>query len=182
MRSAKKIVPLFLLLLIFGSAESQPTIPDGFSWASTGPKGCKFLLPKGWHVKTEEVKGTYGVFITKEKLEKEKTFETGFTLNVIKEIKKKTGLVASQYALRFVYNVANEKEVVKELWSSESGSFQGTGIRIRDQFKIIHFLLNANDRTDTLFVSIFESTARKWESEWQIGRIIMTHMKLDSEI
>lgn len=180
MNIIKKGIFILLLFVIHYPAHADRAILDGFEWAGTGPGKCEFLKPEGWFLRTEELKGTYGVFITKEKIEKGKNFKTGFSLNVVKNIKAKTGATASQYALAFVLQSTKNKEIVKKPWSFNNEPFKCYGVQVKDNAKVIHYMLLANTKTDTLFVTFFESPPNKWIEAWGIGNVILNNMKIDS--
>ena len=180
-----KISIAFILTLLF-SMSSYSEIPtnDEFSWSSSGPGESDFLKPKGWFLKKESKAGTYAIFITKENIDKEGVFQTGLTVNVLKGISKKTGNPASLYAHKFI-TIAAQKEKNKILvkpWLVESGPFKGYGIRVQDEVKILHYMLIANDKEDTLFLTIFEAKPKDWDKAWKYGEVILNNMKLDDEV
>lgn len=164
------------------SVEAATPIKEGFSWAKSGPGETDFLVPNGWFLKTEQHKGTYAVFITKEDLSKVKEFQTGFSVNVIGNIVKKTGSKPSEYAQAFISLSVKNKEVVQKPWMFESGKIKGFGIQVKDEVKIMHYLLLANDVTDTLFITFFESPPSEWKEAWSIGENILNNLKIDDEV
>jgi hypothetical protein len=43
-------------------------------------------------------------------------------------------------------------------------------------------LLIANDKTGTLFLTIFEAPTANWDEAWKTGEVILRKMLLDDEI
>jgi len=181
MKFYKKALCILMLVICF-PAYAERIIPDGFSWADTGPQESDFLKPDDWFLKIEEVKGIYAVFITKEKIENGKEFQTGFSLNVIKNIKKKTNVAPSLYAQAFVEQATKDKVITKSPWAVNAGPFKGFGVQVKDSVKTMHYMLIANDKTNTLFIAFFESPPNEWNEAWKIGQVIFNNMKLDDQI
>lgn len=180
----KVSIKAFALVILLNTTPllAEVDIPEGFSWIDTGPGESKFLKPDGWFVRTEEIKGTYGIFISKEKIEDSKQFQTGFSVNVIRNVDKKTGAPAEQYALAFISQANKTKEVVTPPWGLEAGPFKGYGIQVKDDVKVIHYMLVANTKTNTLFLTFYEAPPEEWQDAWKIGKVILNNMQLDDQV
>jgi hypothetical protein len=161
---------------------AETTLKEGFSWAKSGPGETDFLIPENWFLKIEQHEGTYAIFITQEDLTKVKEFQTGFTVNVIGNISKKTGVKPSQYAQAFILDSLKGKEVVQKPWGLENDKIKGFGIQVKDKIKIMHYMLLANDSTNTLFITFFESPPAEWEDAWHIGNYILNNIRVDDEV
>ena len=124
------------------------------------------------------------IFITKENIEDNKEFKTGFSINIIKEISKKISITPSKYAEKFIslifYN--KEKEIIQKPWKLNNEILTSYGIQYKDNVKIMHQLLIANDKTDTLFIMWFESPPELWKENWKIGSIILNNLQIDGKV
>jgi hypothetical protein len=148
---------LFSTLLL--SAPNLPDPPDGFSWKRLEEVRATFLLPNGWHVNSEERGVTHAYFFTPEKLKKDVLFDTGLTINVVKDPTEKDAVA---YAQAFVAKSAQLFETIKQ-WQLEVGSFHGFGILTRqvtgakEPMHVIGYLAIGNARTNTFYLLVFES-------------------------
>ncbi len=179
-----KIAITFILTLLFSMSTYSEELSNDFLWSSSGPGESDFLSPKDWFVKRENKGNTYAVFITKEDIDKNGVFQTGLTVNVIKGISAKTGDAASLYAHKFITLAAQKEKnkVIVKPWLVEAGPFKGYGVRVQDKVKILHYILIANDKKDTLFLIIFEAKPEDWDDAWRYGEVILNNMKLDDEV
>src|SRR5262245_48628161 len=78
---------LIILLVMIAALPSLvalelPAAPDGFAWHEAPEIKGAFLVPAGWHVFTEQAKGTLAYFVTEESFAPPDYFKTGVTINV----------------------------------------------------------------------------------------------------
>lgn len=179
------LIKMIIILLITSTfLFASPEAPKGFKWANSGPGESNFLIPKKWFLKIEKLDGTFALFITKEKIEDGKEFKTGFSLNAINRISKKAKVLPSKYAERFISYIVTKmnKEIIQKPWKRKNKMFTSYGMQYKDNVKTMHYLLIANDSTDTLFITWFESPPDEWDDAWKIGNTILNNLLLDSEI
>ena len=177
-----KILLILLTSIILASANDKNDTK--FQWVESGLGDSEFLKPKNWFVKASYQKGHYAFFISKEKISKDQNFTTGFTLNFNSHISKKTDNIPSEYAKQWIQNISKlkNKKVIVKPWEFTNNILKAFGIRVKDNEKIIHYMLIANDNTDSLFIMLFESPLKQWDEEWKIGNNIMNNLRLDTEI
>ena len=172
-----------LCLVALGTAEinaappKAPAPPKGFQWVGSTEIGCLFLKPDGWHVKKEKAGDTEALFITKENIETEGKFTTGFSANVIARIRRKTGMPPSRYMARLVEELSEGHKVLLDLPPKKPGRITGYVLRTQDNELVVHHYLLADDQTDKLYITYFESPVAEWESAqkyWEpmMGKII----------
>lgn len=179
-----RIIPFFLAMLICGAAHAGPDSEAGAvrSLVHTGPGDSKFFVPQNWFLKTEILKGTFAIFISKEDIDKEKLFKTGFSLNVIVDIPAKSDALPSEYANAFVSLAGKKKETLIKPWGRKVGPFIVFGTRVKDNVKIMEYLLVANDKTGTLYLAWFEAPTNDWDKEWPAGKAILQSALFDPKI
>src|SRR5215471_19269896 len=98
----KYVLTLILTTIVSLGAEAPlPPAPSGFSWQRLDTIKCAVLKPDGWFFKQTRKGQTDGFFITKEDIDKAGVFQTGLTLNCIRDVPKKTGKTPSEYAASF---------------------------------------------------------------------------------
>ncbi|WP_309020942.1 hypothetical protein [Pelagicoccus sp. SDUM812003] len=177
---------LTLLAIPLLASTELPTPPDGYSWKPILEGQSALLIPEGWHFKSQHGKSTDGFFVSKEDIEKEGKFDTGLSLNLIRDVKKSTQYTPTQYSIGMMSQIEKEKEVLL-VDSKDAGPFKAITIRYRDVKQglpdvVIHNLFIANDQTGTLWFYMFESPEREWESAWKIGDTILSHLLIETEI
>lgn len=180
---------IYFLVLVFTAccaATELPVAPGGFKWQEASGLKVALLRPIGWFYKEDQSGTTTALFITKESIQKKEKFETGLTLNCVRDIPAKAGMAPSAYAIAFAQQAATTHKL-DEQTDFDQGPFKAVRFRYVDAPKgmtsvtICHLLI-ANDRTGTLFLVIFEAPTKNWESEWKIGEVIFKKMLLDDEI
>jgi hypothetical protein len=179
---AKRAVALLLGLSAALLAEEMPPTPKGFSWKRLEAIKAAFLMPDGWHFKEEEKQGARGYFISQEDIDVAGSFETGLTINV--QTFKRDKAVARAAQVVAALSEANE---VLHTWTTEAGVLKGFGCRVRETEKghpplIMHALAIGNERTNTLYLLIFESPEASWDKAWAKGQVMLEKFLLDDEI
>lgn len=180
---------LTILFLVFAfglRADDQlPFPPSGFSWQRLAQIKSVLLKPDSWHFKHSKKGQTDGFFITKEDIDKAGVFKTGLTLNCVRDIPKKSGLSPSSYAAALADAAAKKFQLV-ERSASKQGPFRAVRFRYvdapvgKESITVCHVLF-ANDKTGTLFWTIFEAPTTNWDEAWKSGEIILKKMLLDDE-
>ncbi|MCX6338459.1 MAG: hypothetical protein NTX71_00875 [Candidatus Aureabacteria bacterium] len=155
----RKFMALFVIVpisLCLAGQSKRPSAPKGFSWKHIEDIKGIFLVPDGWHFKSEFKKGIYSCFITKENIDEKGEYQTGLAIHAIKKSHLETGIPPSKYASQFINQLGSSKEVLKVLkkWRSDQGSFKGFGLtyegKHHDKPITVYNLLLANDKTGTL--------------------------------
>jgi hypothetical protein len=106
------------------------------------------------------------------------------SINVIKNISKKTSVTPSKYSKKFISIVFHDKEkiIIKKPWQFRNNDLTSYSIQFKDNIKTMHLLLIANDKTDTLFIMWFESPPNSWDKNWKIGNTILNNLQIDEKI
>lgn len=187
-----KTTSILLLVLLFtqqlfSTPKDFPSPPEGFTWKHIEEIKGAFLSPIDWYYKETRKNNTLGIFITKENIDKEGMFLTGFTVNILKNVKQSTNMAPSEFAYKFISTASKSKPVVKEMWSNNMGPFTAYGVRLKNEDKqlgdyITHHLVIANDSTGTVYMCIFEAPEKAWATAWKQGEVIMQKLFIDSTI
>lgn len=165
---------------VLADTPKLPSPPDGFDWQWCDDVRVGLLRPNKWHFKTEKKGETLAYFVTKEKIDGNKGFSTGLTLNVIPHVGKKNGGSASDYARRFVREAIQDKKTVLEvLPPKKAGPANTFGCRIKKDGSTTHYFLIADDRQDKLYLFFFESPSEEWDSAWKTGDQILKKLMVD---
>jgi hypothetical protein len=180
MKRFLSIALLSVLVVCTITAIDVPPPPTGFTWQEISELKAALLRPNGWFFKRQENKGTLAYFITKENIEINGQFQTGLTVNVFRLKKDR----AVEKGKRFIEDLATRKHAEK--WAQEAGPFKEFGCLTKDTDAtgtiVMHTLMVANPKTNTLYLFIFESPEANWDSAWKIGKPIMDSLALDDEI
>lgn len=148
-----------------------PAAPAGFMWRRY--QDVVFLVPAEW--RENELRSTdMSVYAASpESFTQTQLFETGFTIQIIVEPKRKRGIEAKKAALVYLRQFLNahKREDVMILDQKTDGDAEMTFFRFRDQPPgqtpiIVHKYLIANNATDVVHVFTFESPAASWDNAW----------------
>ncbi len=178
----RKVFPLAFLLLFATAlpAADPPKAPAGFSWKNVASIKAAFLLPDKWFFKEELRKDVRGIFLSKENIDQSGKFDTGLTINVFKNKKD-----APARARQYIAEQAEGGDVVN-LWEAENGVLKLYGVRLhvtRDPPAFTeHVLAIGNEKTDTLYILMFESPDATWDEAWKKGEVMLGNFRLDDEI
>jgi len=164
-----------------GDIELCKKIPPGFTLQESRNHVGSFLRPDGWFLK-EEISGeTYALFITRENIDTDGRFLTGFSVNKVPGILTKTKTPASKYARE----VADRLRVTGVILGA--GIVSGNSIDMNIVRKkldkdgatiIVHYITIGNDGTDTFYLISFEAPESLWEKEIQIGTPMLNFFAL----
>ena len=178
------ILTLFFALVPINQANTKPGIPEGFTWQRLREIKGKGLKPKGWNFDKKKNKGKIIYRITKDK--KNRRYQTGLTINAVKNVSKRTNLNADLYAAYYIYEyMAGSMEVIDK-WDEKKGVFTGYGCEVLKKIERVNsetvFRLKviavANKKTDTLYIIIFGSPEAEWESYTEIEQTLINNMIL----
>ncbi len=185
------IVPVAALTFAGGAKSTNdtplPPSPDGYRWERFTEVQSAFLCPTNWHRFHKPGNSSHTYVLSKESVEDEGSFETGLTVQVIKGIQMHKGMPPSAFATGMAQSSLGQKE--NTMLSSQdlsSGPFKAFGLRYRNAPAvakpiIIHQVLIANDKTDTLFVVTLESPESSWEETWKLGEVMLKRFLIDDE-
>ena len=143
-------------------------------------------MPEAWHFKKEVTDQARAFFMTKEDIDESGHFLTGLTLNLVLSAQERTGKSAVEYAEQFVALACTEGTKL-DAWQRRVGvlrSFACTVARVEGERSIVvHHLAIGNERTDTLFIVLFESPVESWQVEWEaVGSKMLAFFAIDDEI
>ena len=187
----KKIITALAIALVSIQAFCElelPPAPEGFKWVKILKDQSALLQPDGWFYKESHPKGTDAYFVTKENIDKEGSFLTGLSLNVIYNIDKKANVPPSKYAIATIQEMRESKaDEILLADAKQSGPFINFVCRIKDkkpneETVIIHYFYVANDETGTLWMFFFEAPEKEWDEAWKIGSVLLKYLPIESEI
>lgn len=137
----------------------------------------KVEVPTGWHVKEEQGRGTRALFVTKESIEHGGSFQTGLSVNAIRDIPVKTGMTPSVYAKSVIATLQRTKES-RGVAEQKTRNFLGARGFFRSgsptgEKTVLFSMAMGNDATGSVFFISFESPESEWEEAWKIGEQIV---------
>ena len=173
-------------IVFAGVPAHLPPAPKGYSWRWFESIKAGLLVPQGWFVKEESKAGTHAFFITKKSIEKGSWFKTGFSLNVVQNSSKKTGVPPSEYAKQFINKMASTTQSSEVRPVGDGTHFKGYGGFFRsrpakEEIVVQYTLTLGNDKTGTLYICTFESPEREWSAAWKLGSAIIDNLALETE-
>ena len=187
------LVVLSLSLLGYGTPTRStnetalPEAPAGYRWERFVEVQSAFLCPVGWHRVHRAGFSSHSYALSAESVEDAGSFETGMTLQVIKDLMKNKGMPPSVFAIEMTQLALNKPE--NSRISSEdlsSGPFKAFGVRYKNAPAvakpiIIHQVSIANDKQDTLYVVTFEAPESSWDHAWKLGEVMLKRFCIDDQ-
>lgn len=158
-----------------GACPNLPQAPDGFNWKYLPESSLAVLAPNNWNFKSEQDKTTKAYFITLENIDKDGSYKTGLSINVIQGKSKN----ASQYAKGLAGTIMADKKVTKagEVTERTEGDLTFYEFQYEASHPTydgtVHNLIVANKATNTLYAIIFESPSDQWDEAWKIGQVMI---------
>ena len=182
MRVASYTLALCLVLSSTVTVATElPPAPDGFTWQEVPELKAALLKPQGWFFKREEQKDTLAYFITKENIDQSGEFKTGLSVNVFRSLKKSKAVDQAEY---MIANLVKKYHV--EPFQRKVGPFYELCCELKDTDAtgtvVMRELAVANQKTNTLYLFIFESPESEWSAASKTGEQIMDKLALDDEI
>ncbi len=161
---------------------SLPSPPDGFSWQKLEAIKAAVLMPAGWYFKKEPGKPAW--FITRENIEKEGKYETGFT---IQTFQSPNADAAGEFAKAMIDNYSKNSNKLIRSWNSKNGIFEVWGweskVTSADKVTtIVHSLIVSNTKTNTFYYCSYDSTESKWEEAWKVGERMVQSLILNEDM
>ena len=137
-----------------------------------------FLAPNDWNYKREQNDTTKAYYSTLENIDKDGSFKTGLTIQVIQDKNKN----AAQVAKGLYANITSQNIVTKS--SEVSERTEGDLVFYEFEYEAatptynatVHNLMVANKATNTLYMITFESPSAQWEETWKLGQVIIDHI------
>ena len=191
----KRSFMLVLVLFTFTSVVANKSTlkksskaPKGFEWVEAKEIRAALLMPIGWNFKhAAGDTGTQAYFLTLEKIKgKNGRFFTGFSVNVIKNIKYKTDLKPSEYAEQVMQKLKSQHKYrdyktgkINKYFSYaeiQIVSKDNKGVLIKQVIRFVY-----NDIRDTLYICIFESPETSWKQYIKYGDVIFNNMVLEKD-
>jgi len=149
------------------------TTPEGFRWVLF--RGVALMRPISWH--EYSLGNTYCSSI--ESVPDNGKFETGVTVQVLRNIRKKTKVSPTQAAI-LILKGEQKKENTKLLMNSHKyDDIETLVYRYRNAPKgmepiIVHQYFQINEKEDFINIITFETTEAKWDTYWNNqGKIIL---------
>ncbi|WP_226186841.1 hypothetical protein [Hymenobacter nitidus] len=169
-------------------APGQVAAPMGFKWQLLPEVKAAMLLPYTWSYKAETSRDAQAYFLTRERIVPGGQFQTGVSLNVVRQMKAKSKQSAAAYAQAF--SASSGRKAGQQVLGQESkvqGPLRLYGVRYRVTggaagAKIIQQWAIANTVTDTFYLLLFESPEKDWPQAWKLGEEMIKQLRLDAGV
>ena len=160
----------------------------GFHWQPLPEVKAALLLPYTWNYKAETSRDAQAYFLTREKIVPGRLFQTGMSLNVVRQITAKSKQSAAVYAQAF--SAKSGRGAGQQVLGQETktqGPLRLFGVRYRVAngaagAKIIQQWAIANTTTDTFYLLVFESPEKDWPQAWKLGEEMIKQLRLDAGV
>ena len=160
----------------------------GYRWQLLPEVKAAVLLPYVWNYKAETSRDAQAYFLTREKIVGSGQFQTGLSLNVVRQISAKSKQKADAYAQAF--SAKSGRGVGQQVLGQErkaQGPLRLYGVRYRVASgpsgpKMIQQWAIANTSTDTFYLLLFESPEKEWPQAWKLGEEMIKQLRLDANI
>lgn len=195
-RSATLLALCSLLLVRPAAAQTSPpptpsrqiAAPVGFNWQLLPEVNAAVPKPYTWNYKAEASRDAQAYFVTREKIMPGKQFQTGLSLNVVRQISVRSKQKADAYAQAF--SARSGRAAGQQVLGQETkaqGPLRLYGVRYRvansgADAKIIQQWAIANTTTDTFYLLLFESPEKDWAQAWKLGEEMIKQIRLDAKV
>ena len=169
----------------------RPAAPKGFQWQELqGASGSFVLVPDKWHFETLSTQDSLVYRVTKDN-PKTGNVLTGLTINVVRDVKEKTGVDASLYGVRYIDDYMKTTNVlIKPDKIYTLGPFKRASCQVEKTFEAkgekrlcrVRVVTYANDKTGTLFVVIFGAPTEEWDEAWKVGEQLFRPLLLSTKL
>ncbi len=158
-------------------ARQLPPPPPNFEWKIY--HNAVFCAPKGWNEKEEKTydKGFHSSFYTTspEKFSQKRYVDMAITINVFTGCKAAKGLTVDQVAalyLKPAIKSHDKKDILLADINNKNENQKTIVFRHRVQAEgekafILHDFIVADQKTDSVYVFIFEAPEETWEKNWK---------------
>jgi hypothetical protein len=154
----------------------MPTAPEGFEWAIF--HNAAFLKPAGWkqREKIGQIAGvpTYAWAASPDDFSDAKPFTTGATVQIIDAPDRVLSVEARKMAMAYLkpFFDGRRPQDLLRFEQRRQGDFEYTLFNYRDALPgakavVVHKLLLANNRQDTVHIFTFESPEARWDADWK---------------
>jgi hypothetical protein len=161
------------------SDNSKPSSAlEGFKQQYISDLNINVLIPDGWFYKWVTNNSTKAFFITKEDIDTTGRFSTGLTVNVKYDVEN-----VDETAKSFVSSMVNQNTTTKVLGKSIKISnkantkiLYGASVEAKlpvnkndpnpNPEKTLSYFAISDTQTKTLYLMIFESPRKDWDTEW----------------
>ena len=170
------------------AASRSVAAPVGYNWQLLPEVNGAVLKPFTWNYKAEASRDAQAYFVTREKIMPGKQFQTGMSLNVVRQISARSKQPADAYARAFTARsgrAAGQQVLGQE--TKAQGPLRLYGVRYRvanagANAKIIQQWAIANTTTDTFYLLLFESPEKDWPLAWKFGEEMIKQLRLDGKV
>lgn len=178
---------LLNLLLAFATATASATpsaVAEPAPAAATSHRahrdpttGAHVVIPPGWHVRTEAPDGAKALFVTKQNIDAEGGFLTGFSLNRFDGFRARQGIAPSEYAAGFAALMAKRHAGARTATTTLRAGMTVHEVQFLDDSRLpvtkLQYLIVADDAGDTLQLAWFETPEATVATEWPHGERIL---------
>jgi hypothetical protein len=151
--------------------ESLPPAPKGFSWEVFDDIHCGLLKPNGWFTGISKTENGYTGSISVEDYNAVGSFETGVTIQYVKNIKKAPpSVIATNIANVLLSDKTNESIAIQPMESMGDSKKFIIQYKIKNTIKpekIVHQIFIAFDKKDILIVVTFEANVNIFDEYWK---------------
>jgi hypothetical protein len=154
-------------------------LQEGYAWHEKPNLKMAIPYPDGWFIKEEENDQAKALFISKEDINAEGKFLTGYSLNYIQNFSALSKDGPTKYAAFFILQAQDRNpDVVLKPWLDQLATgITGMGIRFRmkkDEVVLVHYYLVANEIESSLRIMVFEAPEKEWEAAWKHGELMIS--------
>lgn len=182
------------------SLEQKPALPDNFTWQDLQETKASIPIPTPWFYLRRREADTLAFFLTKEAVVNEGIYVTGLSVNIIRQIRYRTGRPAVDLArglmetlpvipLSKILDQKDNPLVIYRRYFAQPTPikiaiprFGGGFIEKVMEPTTFYVQTVANQQTDTAWIVQFETPSRLWEQDKQTARIMIENAVLDREI
>lgn len=139
--------------------------PEEFVTQVMEPTGGKILRPKDWFYREAHEGPKYSWTLSREDVEGEGHYDTGFRIQCFNKVKEGTGLTAKEFVMKFVQGKKEgEAQVLAECEPKDQGLFTRMCLETEEgPFHILYSLFWGSDDMDVAVIAIAGTPRELWD-------------------
>jgi hypothetical protein len=150
--------------------------PAGYDWKYVSESLSWILHPENWTYKKQVKDEVTGIFMIKTT---GKNADTKITINIIRRQKSPKPYVGEIHS-----NFTNNNSIL-ESFKNDDGKFSMTRstIKIQKDNYFIRILLQTyiNQKTNSIYIIIYETPEKEWNSNWRTFDTVLTNLNLSND-
>lgn len=157
-----------------------PDTPEGYRWYTAGNGAGTFLVPSGWNTREQTQANTDVVFITRESIDVQGSFEVGITINRVRDFSDGTAVPPSEYAKSFIDQLLVQHDaLLADTIETDGDTRYIARVQLASAPNTrVHYIAVGRSEADELYLVYFEAPESQWDDTYTIAQPVLDNLRL----